>query len=432
MSLCCGADPVHIAADVGAAAVVERLVAAGHSPKATGRGGVRATHLAARGGHAAALKALVRAGCDADAAAKDGRRPVHLAAAAGHAAALKVLAVAGCDLTAADAVGRTPALLAFQNRRVEALKVLMRETAPDKGDVLVRCIPNYAAEVLSFVGKGASVEDDRTRALAVNCAAEMGHLVALDLFMKAGCVLNPADRSVHVPICKAAKHGHTAVLEYLVKAAGCSVDVLDFCGKTPAFLAAEKGHAAALEFLIKAGCDLNVADDDGWTAAHVAAAFGHVLALELLIKAGCDVNVADDEGSTPLTEAFRCAQPKCFRLLTLAGADHGPMAPFRASKGSEAEKLLDLSGRVRRAGSWRSYVTEERRSLATLRALWRRGRIPGSPTSARKVPRRDSTETLPYQPVSGDAALLERVFALPKEAAGRVLSFYTDLVLTAL
>ena len=77
---------------------------------------------------------------------------------------------------------------------------------------------------------------------------------------------------------------------------------------------------------------------------------------------------------------------------------------------------------VRLAGGWRSYVTGERRALATLMALWKRNQERERRGIA-DTPRSVSSGA------SGDAAVWVKVFDLPSHVAGRILCFYTDLVL---
>ena len=268
--------------------------------------------------------------------------------------------------------------------------------------------------------------------------------------------------------------------------------------ETPALLATQKGHVAALKLLIKAGCDVNVEDSQGWTPAHAAAREGHVAVLELLIKAGCDLNSAncsqldlpdvqgDGDVSTtesmlsfigsmqsvvvgrplnvigsiqrvvvgrPLNVAAKRGQFECVRTLTRAGAkmveegesvEEGDFANDGAQQMKKAPELLCLKfpkvheflRKVRLAGGWRAFVTEERRKLATLMALWKRRRLAGVGTSSQPPARSQSPETVCGEssaPCHGglpsDVAALLRVFELPSALAVPILRIHMDLVL---
>ena len=97
-------------------------------------------------------------------------------------------------------------------------------------------------------------------------------------------------------------------------------------------------------------------------------------------------------------------------------------------------KIYEFLRMVRVAGGWRSYVTEQRRTLATLRELWKRKRRLAATSSSltqgagSDSPRGDSSAPS-HEGASGDVAVWSRVFELPVDLAGRVLGFYTDLVL---
>ena len=199
----------------------------------------------------------------------------------------------------------------------------------------------------------------------------------------------------------------------------------------------------------------------------------------MLIKAGCDIH--SGEVRRPLRLAARGSHLQCVRALTRAGAalvaggevvedgeldEDAPrrnMAPElrllramrrrnyddsdssgrdvrnaerraerRAENAAKVHKFLRM---VRLAGGWRSYVTEERRALATLMELWKRQRRAADPPryptrSAARELRRGDGGAPSFESAPGDVvAAWVRVFELPPDLAGLVLRFYTDLVL---
>ena len=406
-----GRLPVLSAVKSGNTAALELLIEAGCDVNAENPDGWTPALLAAQEGHAAALKLLIKAGCDVDVAGQHEKKPAHLAAACGHTEALELLIKAGCDVNAANRYGWTPACT----------------------------------------------------------AADCGHEAALAVLINAGCDVKTTDEHGATPCHFAAIAGRAAILDLLIKA-GSDVNAAERNGCTPAFRAAESGHAAVLELLIEAGCDVNAATtDDGRTPASAASYRGHPEALKVLIKAGCDIHSGGVK--RPLRLAARRGRLECVRALMVAGAalvldgelvEDGELAGRRLEREMAPELLCQraamesvhdhaaiyayshadllearcLLRTVRLAGGWRSYVTEQRRILATLMELWKRQRRVGVATPLRRLTRsrasqlpRGGSSAPSHDGASGDVAVLSKVFELPSHVAGRILRFYTDLVL---
>ena len=98
-------------------------------------------------------------------------------------------------------------------------------------------------------------------------------------------------------------------------------------------------------------------------------------------------------------------------------------------------RVYEFLRMVRLAGGWRSYVAEERRTLATLMALWKRRRSAAAGSSSPLTRSTASTSSRgdngapSHESASGDVATLEKIFELPSDVAGRIVRYYTDLVL---
>lgn len=94
--------------------------------------------------------------------------------------------------------------------------------------------------------------------------------------------------------------------------------------RTPLHIAAECGHLEITRKLLGAGGPLSliVYDADGLTAANYAIANGHVECLRVLIAGDPQLNREDSDGDGLLSNAIRCEQTECVRvLLTESGAD---------------------------------------------------------------------------------------------------------------
>ena len=95
-------QPLHLAAEVGAAEVVEKLLAAGakQEPVSDDVGGSTPLHFAASAGSAASIRLLAEAGASPDVReSRWGQTPLIFAASRGRAKAVKALLDAGADPT---------------------------------------------------------------------------------------------------------------------------------------------------------------------------------------------------------------------------------------------------------------------------------------------------------------------------------------------
>ena len=120
--------PLHVAAQAGRAADVQKLIRSGAKVDAAAGGGATALHYAAGMGHCDAASALLNSGADLQARAMTGDSPLHVAVAGGHEDAVKLLIQRGASLKATDQHGHTPAALA-RLLGLEALAV--RLESPD-------------------------------------------------------------------------------------------------------------------------------------------------------------------------------------------------------------------------------------------------------------------------------------------------------------
>jgi len=92
-----------------------------------------------------------------------------------------------------------------------------------------------------------------------------------------GSKANEKDEDGNTALHRAAKEGHTKVVEFLLKTPGIDVNALDteFRG-TPLNWAAEGGHTEVVELLLKTpGIDVNVRDNHGRNPLNMADYYGH-------------------------------------------------------------------------------------------------------------------------------------------------------------
>ena len=115
------------------------------------------------------------------------------------------------------------------------------------------------------------------------------------------------DRQVEMPLHKAAKNGHTAVVEmihgfwihYSSKDARRHINLKNGDGYTPLNLAARGGHLDVLTFLLDHGASLTeTTHHEGWTALHSAAAMGHEAVVQSLLRYGAIPELRAKDGSS--------------------------------------------------------------------------------------------------------------------------------------
>lgn len=117
--------PLLRAAAAGNVEAVQKLLAEGADPNATGLGGETALMRASFFDRRAVVRALLAAGARVDQADADGRTALHAAALAGKAGMIELLAAAGARLDARAAYGRTPLHTAAVAGSAEAVQALL-------------------------------------------------------------------------------------------------------------------------------------------------------------------------------------------------------------------------------------------------------------------------------------------------------------------
>ena len=115
------------------------------------------------------------------------------------------------------------------------------------------------------------------------------------------------DHQVEMPLHKAAKNGHTAVVEtihafwthYSSKDSRRHINLKNGDGYTPLNLAARGGHLDVLIFLLEHGASLTETTyHEGWTALHSAAAMGHEAVVQSLLQHGAIPELRAKDGSS--------------------------------------------------------------------------------------------------------------------------------------
>jgi hypothetical protein len=127
------AAPLHVAAALDRAEIVERLIAAGADPDVRTAGGFTPLHWAAGKNAAEAARRLLQAGAATNAAASNGITPLHWAAANNATNAVRLLIEAGADLEARTESGLTPLHWAVQRHAEDAARLLAAAAVAAEG-----------------------------------------------------------------------------------------------------------------------------------------------------------------------------------------------------------------------------------------------------------------------------------------------------------
>ena len=141
---------------------------------------------------------------------------------------------------------------------------------------------------------------------------------------------NIRDEEGYTAIMRAARNGHTAIVQALLTA-GADVKAqtlgtriggyLGGEGETPLMMAARWGHADIVQILLSAGADVHTKSGSGFTALQHASVFGNTGIVKILSDKGADVNVKDSGSGTALMTASLHGHVATVKLLLARGAD---------------------------------------------------------------------------------------------------------------
>lgn len=183
----------------------------------------------------------------------------------------------------------------------------------------------------------------------LHVAARNGHhAVVRYLIVERGWDVNAIDSFGRSALMHACSHGHTVVINELLKQ-DANVSVVSPAGYNAAdgaaaigdiqsltvlisrshsgvtlnslFLSSANGHASVVEYLLQHTLlDPNGADKNSWTSLHWACRNGHRDVVKLLVAYGATVDAHDSDGRTPLNRAVRIGDSEIVQTLLQAGA----------------------------------------------------------------------------------------------------------------
>ena len=105
----------------------------------------------------------------------------------------------------------------------------------------------------------------------------------------------------HVPLCVAATHGNTAMVEFLVKDCRANVEGEgDSCVGTPLWCAAIQGRLEVVKLLQELGADMNAVSKSKLTSVNYACCAMEIETVKFLVKQGADINRPNERDETCL------------------------------------------------------------------------------------------------------------------------------------
>ena len=262
-------EPLCEAARIGDLAAVKRLVAAGVGLEVCVEDNETPVHIAASLGHADVVEFLADCGADCRKGVNNDSA-LHAAIKGGHLDCVKVLMWYNSPVCCALATA-----VASADEDVLRYMLGMGVTFSD-GQASEIAIPICVLASLPASFFTALLDADVLEGylyLAVCGACDTGNVEYLRLLIRAGVRIAPIeeeeDSCLHLAVCK----GHDeCVRELLVH--GVSVDALDD-GETALTVAAGCRQPACLELLLEAGADMGVPNDEGHSPLRIAARESH-------------------------------------------------------------------------------------------------------------------------------------------------------------
>ena len=328
VAMAAGVDqPLVDAVKAGNAEAVETLLADGVSVRMAEVDGTTALHWAAHHDRLEIAGLLLDAGAEVDATNRYGVTPLALASVNGSTTMIARLLDAGADPNLPNPEGETPLMTAARTGNAGSIETLLA----------------HGADV-------DAVEAWRGQT-ALMWAAAQNQVGAVAALLAAGADPNARSARSFTPVLFAAREGHVAVLDTLVRAGADVDDALQANGMSALVLAVYNAQYDFARALLDLGADPDAAVN-GWTALHQTVWTrrpnlgrnppfpvppGDLDAFDLvraLAAAGADLdahqtkeprdgnrNILNRIGSTPFLQAAKVADAEMMQLLVDLGAD---------------------------------------------------------------------------------------------------------------
>ncbi|KAE8687939.1 kinase family protein [Hibiscus syriacus] len=323
-NLHCGRTLIHHAILCNNALAVEVLLDCGADVEipveTTSKTELRPVHLAAKLGFADVLQCLIVSGCDIDSRTAFGDSALMICARYKRGDCLKVLASAGADFGLLNSAGQSASSIAgltkwnhgFQQAVVDVILAgkKPRSSNPSVFSPLMFSIQANEIEALKKLLERTDIdlnEQDDDGNSAMMMAASGVHLEAFELLLRAGANIKLSNKygDTAISLLEVNQNGDVfdqLMLEYALE------EVHGPIGFYALHRAAKRGDLNLVQVLVNRGCDVNAFDADGYTPLMLSARGGHGVLCEFLISSGakCDIENARHETALSLARKKGC------------------------------------------------------------------------------------------------------------------------------
>ncbi|MFQ6039423.1 MAG: sigma-70 family RNA polymerase sigma factor [Candidatus Poribacteria bacterium] len=210
--------PIHCAALMGHAEVIDLLLDNSASIEARGMWSCTPLHLAAWAGRKEAAETLLNRGADIEAKTSVGVTPLFIAVYEGQFPVVELLLGRGADVNTSQG---QPLLWAIWEGHSEIAKLLIRSGADvnlprDWGNSALHCAAGDDEVVECLLEHGAKVDDrNNDGQTPLHAAMESGNLKAAELLIKHGAEINAKDKQGKTPLKLALEKENEAVADLL-------------------------------------------------------------------------------------------------------------------------------------------------------------------------------------------------------------------------
>ena len=306
-----GASRLHWAAEAGDLEQVKQLLDQGWDDQIDRKHsrGFSSLHEAARNGHADVVAVFMEAGADPNDTTAYGETSLHLAAQTGSAEVCKVLLEAGADPALLDQGDRTAMGVAIREGHTDVVRLFAETVVPDSSNGLhISSSDLYGAALHGHT----EIMEILLKALGLNAFG--GYYGRFDIVQGTHATRGTVDHDT--PLHVAAANGHTEVAKLLVQA-GAFLMAENNHDQTPFDIAKEQGHEDLAQML-KQSIQLfeAVENGDGDQARQL-------LAMDAQVDA-----IYDSDFGMPLHLAILAGQTDMAQLLVEAGANVNARHPW--------------------------------------------------------------------------------------------------------
>ncbi|MCX5924239.1 MAG: ankyrin repeat domain-containing protein [Candidatus Dependentiae bacterium] len=165
--------------------------------------------------------------------------------------------------------------------------------------------------------------NNNTEQTPLHAATKQGNVEAVRALLAAKANPNATDIEGFNPLHAATQKGSVEIMRLLL-AAGVNPNIANKKGLTPLLIAVSAGRIEAVNALLDTGANPNISNDVGVTPLHQAAFQGLLEIAKTLLDAKADPNTVIANGRTPLYEAVSKGRIKIVRALLDKGANPSP------------------------------------------------------------------------------------------------------------